>query len=310
MSALKTLLLPLSLTVLLCLGLSACSSGPGEEEFAPQILAVYSDIVHRHPSFYEKWPNNPQRSIDFTFSINVSDPQGIENILSVYVTDLNDNYHWSLFDANEANPWTRCFRGAGVFECRFYAAIHPDYSNLQNFEVVVQDLSGYTRRKAFNFLLADGEQPDLETFVYSEQFKGGTNNGYEALDVMTIEDNAMVFTADAGTQSFHIEFEVSDARAKEYALDFYDTASPANYIGSVKLDSTIIQDHPIDPNLSTVAVDIPWDEINFEDGFSVDDIKRLHINLYDNPIPWVINNSDAGLWFNHQATSQSISLPE
>jgi hypothetical protein len=308
MSAVKTLFSRLYLTLPLCLGLSACSSGPGEEEFAPQILAIYSDIIHRHPSFYEKWPERTQRSIDFHFSINISDPQGIGDILKVDVRDLNDNVYWNMFDAREVNPWSRCFRGAGVFECRFYPGNHPDYANLKNLEVVVQDLSGYTRRQRFNHLLADGDQPDQQSFVYSAQYSGSTENGYPALRLMTSADNDLVFESSPGSQSFHVEFTVDDHRATHYSVDFYDDTDAANYVGSVPQNAPSISSKAFVVG-QTLVNDIPWSEIEFEDGFSVADIKHMHITLYDSPIPWIINGNDEGLWFNHLSTSEMVSLP-
>lgn len=309
MSAVKTLLSPLLLTVPLCLGLSACSSGPGEEEFAPQILAVNSAIFHRHPSFYAHTPDIAQRTIDIRISVNVSDPQGIEDLLKIYVIDPTDGRTISLLDANAVNGFSTCYKNNGIFLCHFHSTIHPDHLTLKNFEVVVQDLSGYTRRKTFNFLLTGGEQPEEEIFAYSAKYTGDTTNGYPALEAMTIQDNAMFFTADAGTQSFHIEFETKDDRAKEYSIGFFDAELPSNLLGSANMNSASIVSNPIIFGQPT-TVDIPWSEIDFEDGYSVADIKRLHINLYDNPIPWVINNSEAGSWYNHLATSQSISLSE
>ena len=308
MAAVKSVVSSLLFTAPLCLGLSACSSGPGEDEFAPQILSVYSDIIHRHPSFYAKWPDRPQRSIDFHFSVNVTDPQGIGDIYKVYVRDLNEGYAWSLFDANEVNPWSECYRGAGVFECRRYPGNHVDYANLKNLEVVVQDRSGYTRRKKFSHLLADGAQPDSERFVYSSQFTGDITDGYPALQAMTLAENNLDFSADPGTQSFHVEFTVTDSRASHYALDFYDATDTANYLGSVPLDSSSLASHPIVLGQTTV-VDVPWSEIEFENGYSVEDIKHLHITLYDTPIPWIINDKNEGHWFNQVATSQVVSLP-
>lgn len=305
----KSFVSSLLFTATLCMGLSACSSGPGEDKFAPEILAVYSNIIHRHPSFYAKWPERTQRSIDFYFSVNVSDPQGIGDILNVYVRDMNENYVWTLFDASQANPWKDCYRGAGVFECRLYPENHLDYTNLKNLEVVVKDRRGYTRRQGFSHLLADGEQPDTERFVYSSQFTGNTTNGYPALGVMTILDNHMVFTANPGTQSFHVEFTVTDSRASNYSLDFYDDTDDANYLGSAPVNSGSIESQPIVFGQTTV-IDIPWSEIDFESVYSVEDIKQMHITLYDNPIPWIINNKDEGEWYNHLATSQVIALSE
>ena len=307
MSAVKTLLSPLILTVPLWLGLSACSSGPGEDKFAPEINEIYTDIAHRHPSFYAKWPDDRQATIDFTFLISVSDPQGVGDLFKLQVIDLNDSRTYTLFHANENNPYSNCYQGAGIFECRFARGTQFDYSNLKNFEVVIQDLSGYTRRKTFNLLLADGAQPEQESFVYSAEFTRDKTNGYAALEAMTIEDNGMLFATD--DQSFHIEFVAKDSRAKHYSLDFYDNESPANHVGFVPLNSNSITGNPITTG-ETTTLELHWSEIDFKGDFSVNDIKNMHITLYDEAIPFVIADSDLGDWFNLQATSQAIPLTE
>lgn len=308
MPALKSLLSSLFIAPL-CLALSACSSGPGEEEFAPQINEIYSSVAHRHPSFYEKWPTDIQSTIDLRFSVSISDPQGIGDLLLVYVRDINGSITYPLFDAKFNNPFSFCYSGAGIFECPFPTKAPYNSANLKNFEVVVQDRNGYIRRKPFNLLLAGGEQPEQETFVYSDTYTEDTTNGYAALEVLTIEDNGMVFTADPGTQSFHIEFETFDSRAKYYSLDFYDNEVNVSAVGSASQLSSTIQSHPIVIGQKTV-LDLPWSEINFNDGFSVDNIKHLHISLYDSPISWDITDINIGLWFNHMATSEEISLAD
>ncbi len=305
--AAKPFLFNLSFMVLLGAFLSACSSGPGEEKFAPKILSVYTDVIHTHPSFYEKWPTSELRTLEFTLSLDIEDPQGLSDILKVYIKDLNEDWSWGLFSANDASPYNRCYKESGNFTCQFFLGERPDYLNIHNLEIVVQDKSGYTDTQRISFRLAGGEQADGQRFIYSAEYTGDTTGGYPALEAMTIADNALLFTADSGTQSFHIEFATSDVRAKEYSLVFYDNTSNPNIVGHALLNTSSIQSHPIIPG-QTTTLELPWSEITFYSGFAADDITAMDITLFDNPIPWVVNDINKGIWFNHLATSELVQL--
>lgn len=301
----------LSITLIL----SACSSGPGEEEFAPKIGDIYTDIAHFHPTFYSKWPSHDQITIGFTVSASITDPDGLVNIKEIYVLDLNNDWRWTLYDSSDANPLSRCYEGNNIFECRFYSKDRDDYVNLEGYEIVAVDLHGYITRKPFDLKLPGGNIATNETYVYSDVFLNGPNNsiqgiGIAGLEVMTIENNAMVFTLDLNNEDklLHIEFESKDARGlvQNYGLSLYDNSDEPKLVGEVRYDASSINKSPIVINGKTL-VDIPLADIDFKGEFTANDIHGLHVVLFDMPTVWT-QADVVSKWFNYLGYSELITL--
>lgn len=297
------------------LAITACSSGPSEDEFAPKIGDIYTDIAHFHPTFYSKWPSQDQRTIAFTVSATVSDPDGLINMKEIYVLDLNSQWKWYLYSSADANPSSRCYKGNNIFECRFYSTDREDYVGLKGYELVAVDLHGYATSKSFELKLPAGELAVDETFVYSDEFWNGPNNsidgvGIAGLEVMTIANNDMVFTSDLADKDkiIHVEFESKDDRnlVQNYAFALYDNSDEPKLVGEVRFNSLSIKNKPIVLGEKTI-VDIPLTEIEFADGFTANDIDGLHVVLLDAPTTWT-QGDVAGKWFNYLGYSEFITL--
>ena len=182
---------------------------------------------------------------------------------------------------------------------------------LEDWELIAEDEDGNVTTKKFQFLVPGGDLPsdlpNTERFVYSSEYAGSSSGGIEGLEAMTIVDNSIVFTADLGTRSFHIEFETSDTRAAHYGFAFYDVSSGIRYMGSVEANSPSISSMALVPGQALV-IDVPWDEITFEEGFfDPTQVGGLHIKLFDEPIKWS-TPSTTGVWFNYVSFSEYISL--
>jgi len=285
--------------------LTACSGGSSPSD-SPKIGEIYTDIYHEHSSFYDKWNMTPNRTIRFTVSVNITDPQGVENLKDVYIEDQN-NWYWNLLGGPDNLSLDECYYESNdIFKCRFYSSSQLDSIMLKNWELVAEDIQGNVTRKSFNFLLPGGDQLDDELFVYSSEYTGSTGEGVLALEAMSITNNNMVFTSSPGTQSFHIEFETTDNRAKHYGFAFYEGSSELDYIGDTCLCSPSIESKPITLG-QKVTMDLPWSEIDFDQGYDASDIQGLHIKLYDSPVDWGITNGTDS-WFNYISHSEFITL--
>ena len=244
----------------LTLILSACTSGPSEDEFSPKIGEIDTSITHYHPSAYSHKPADEQRTIGFIARVSITDPDGLGDITNIYIYDKNNDSYFILKDKSKLNADADCFQVQEIIECSFYSKAHPDDMNLTGYELVAVDFHGYSSRKSFQFKLPAGAAVDTEEFVYSDEFQGGTPNGIEGLEVMTIDNNDMVFTLD--DQKLHIEFVSNDDRVQEYGVSLYNAESEA--IGEVAFDSAAIKAARVVPGAPT-SVDIPLNQIEYED---------------------------------------------
>lgn len=286
--------------------ISACSSGPSEEEFSPRIGDIFTDIINRHPSYFSKSASDSFQTIEFTVSVNVTDPDGLSDLQDVYIHDSTNNWYWSLLNSNDAQPWSKCHQGDGLFSCYFYSSNYLHDIKLKGYEIVAVDLRGYTTRKSFEFRLPGGEIVDDEVFVFSESFTGDTVQGIPALETMNIIDNEMAFSLDSGSQVLHLEFSSHDNRAQEYSLELFDGSEIPKLIGTVSYSKSSIVSTPIIFGQKTI-VDIPFSEITFVDGFGSTHINGLHVILYDEPVEWT-QVSGSSLWSNYVGFSEFISL--
>jgi hypothetical protein len=292
----------LSLVLIACGG-----SGDSLSSVKPTIGTIYTDILHSHPSFYTKWGITPVRNIRFTVSVAVTDPQGIDNLADVIIRQIQDNWYWSLLGGVGNTELEDCYiTSIEIFECVFYDRNRLDSILLKEWELLVEDKDGNTSSKRFEFLLPGGGLPDDERFVYSSEFTGSFTNGVAALEAMTVAGNDIVFTANPGTESFHIEFTPSDIRARRYEFAFYESSSGRDYIGSAQVDSPSISGISITPGLD-VVIDVPWSEIEFNEGFDANDVGGLHVKLFDESIDWATPKA-SGSWFNYVSFSEYISL--
>tara|TARA_R110002167_G_scaffold58959_7_gene166970 strand:+ start:1656 stop:2567 length:912 start_codon:yes stop_codon:yes gene_type:complete len=292
----------------LTLILSACSSGPSEEEFSPKIGDIDTSIIHYHTSVYSNELIEEQRTIGFIIRVKVTDPDGLGDITSIYIYDKTNDSYFILKDKSELNPKADCFQIQEIIECSFYSKDHPDEMNLTGYELVAVDFHGYVSRKTFEFKLPAGGVVGDEETVCSDELFCGPPLGVKGLEVMTIDNNDMIFTFDG--QDLHIEFvsKDDDDKVKEYGLSIYDDSSIPVLVGEVSFDSLAIKAAPIVTQVKT-EVDIPFTQIEFEDGFDKSDIYGLHVVLFDKATTSTLQ-STTGRWFNYYGFSEFITLPE
>lgn len=282
--------------------LSACSSGPSADEFSPKIGEIDTTITHHHSSHKPE----KERSISFIARVSVTDPDGLGDITNIYIHNKNNNSYFIFKNNSKLNSDADCFQEQAIIECVFSTKEYPDEMNLRGYDLVAVDFHGYVSRKSFEFKLPNGIAVDDEEFVYSDEYLGGTPNGIKGLEVMTIANNQMVFTFDE--QYLHIEFVSNDEedRVKEYGVSLYNDAAVREHVATVSFDESAIQEAPIESGIKTI-VDIPLNQVVFEDGFGKSNIKGLHIVLFDEAT--TSNLQDVtGKWFNYSAYSEFIPL--
>ncbi|MFT6031275.1 MAG: hypothetical protein ACI8O8_003025 [Oleiphilaceae bacterium] len=282
--------------------LTACTSGPSEDEFTPEIGDIQTAIVHSHPSAHAQ--TDYQRTIDIVVRVTVTDPDGWDDITDIYIHDKNDDTKWKLKEASQLNLNADCKKTLSVIECSFYSRDQPDTLQLLGYEMVAVDRNGYSSSKVFEFKLPSGAEVEDQEFVYSDVFSGGTNNGIAGLEVMTIADNDMVFSLDE--VELHVEFTSEDPRIREYALELYDDATPPKFIGEVAFDTIVIQANEISSGVQTL-VNIPLSQINFIDGNIASNIFGLHIVLFDQSTVSTQLEVQSE-WFNYRGYSDFITL--
>jgi hypothetical protein len=296
---------------LMALLIAGCGSGDGSSVGSDadtlKIGAVYTDILHQHQSFYDKWGATPNRTIRFTVSVNVIDPKGADNLSDLFVRDKVTGRKWDLLGGADDITRDECYiPDLDIYDCTFYSSISLHRVNLKNWEIVAENKQGEITSKDFEFLLPGGDSVIDEQFVYSSTHSGSTLNGIAALEAMTIADNGIKFSSNSGSQSFHIEFESMDSRATNYGFAFYDGTANIDYIGEVIANSPSIESMPIIRGQKTV-IDIPWSEVSLYDSATITDINGLHIRLLDEPIER-IERFDDGIWFNYESFSEFVTL--
>jgi len=293
----------------LSLSLGACVSNEGGDQ-DPTIGEVQTNIIHYHPSYAAKWPDGAQRTIDYTFALQANDPQGLDDILHLWAVDTYTalgQYHAIVGGSVQFYPvdvWYQAdFQG---FERRVYNLFSLDRVNLKTWHIESIDHDGNNTQRSFEFTLPDGEPLVDQQYVYSSTYENPTENGVAALEAMTIADNGLSIIADEASESYTIEFTVSDDRAKNYALWFYDNAESPVEIGVVDQLSLSITSSPIVLGEKT-TLQLPWSEIQLKDGYSIEDVFGVHVVLKDEPVAFKFLVNE--LWSTYYGVSEYLVLP-
>tara|TARA_R110001592_G_scaffold336019_2_gene621153 strand:+ start:2081 stop:3004 length:924 start_codon:yes stop_codon:yes gene_type:complete len=290
--------------------LSSCTSGPSESEFAPKIGDIETSIVHSHPSVHAQ--AEYQRTIDVIVRMSIKDPDGLEDITDIYIQDNNNSRRWRLKESSVLNSDAQCKATKNkaetleVIECSFFSKDRPDLIDLVGYEMVAVDRHGYSSRKTFEFKLPSGAVVEDEEFVYSDVFSGGPSNGIPALEVITLADNAMVFTLDEDAELLHLEFVSEDPRVREYGLELYDDSVEPQIVGEVLFDIKEIQENEIDAGVE-IMVDIPWSQITFIGENNASNIYGLYVVLFDEA-KVSTQLETVSEWFNYRGYSEFITL--
>jgi len=276
---------------------------PQSNEDAPVIGRILTDIRNLSAS-YGGTISDDTETIKFAVNVEVSDPQGIEDIDFVYFyKNDGEEWYWLLYDAYSYEEFRNECRleNSNVFECVFYDSSNPYKIDLQGWELAVVDKAGNISLQEFQFTHPEGLTPSYENFVYSDYYTGSIEFGVPALQSLSeYDDDVFIFTRE-GTQSFEFRFNVSDSRVKEYAIEIWGFDGIWNYIGYVLRNSPSITSTPITHGVET-RVNIPWSEINLFDGYTSSDIGGFHILLHDE----LTEVQDGYGWSNHMGVSDFI----
>ncbi|MFV1872535.1 MAG: hypothetical protein ACMZ64_04310 [Oleiphilus sp.] len=291
--------------------MSACTSGPSEKEFSPKIGDIYTNITQFRSGSSVDDPATDANFLSIDISVNVTDPDGLDDITDIYFRDKENDLRGSLLNTSIPGDFARCNEGGDLFNCTFWLPGNSQTFNLKNYEVVAIDRHGYTTKKPFDFKLPAGEALESESFTYTSDFTGEMGEGLEALESLSVQSNDIAFYLDQGSQTMHVEFESKDPRVDRYSFTLYKTEDKLIEVGSVSFLNSNIQDNPIISGFKT-SVDIPFTEITFnpksiEENFDETDIEGLRIKLYDQPTDWM-QASEGSLWFNYVGVSEYIEL--
>ena len=285
----------------------ACNSGSSSGE--PKVGKVYSSIAHYHPSFYQNQGVDEDITISYAFAVQVTDPQGNDTIVSLFAIDKSSDESHFIIGGENKYDLIRNWLDTEYIGDRSMA-FDPD--NLDRFtfnqwEMVAFDRDRNNDTRNFEFNLPGGDSVRNEEFVYSDTFTGSKDDGVEGLEVMTIAGNILSFSSSAET--FTVKFTATDLRAEFYQIQFFTDleSNPLQIknIGIARPDSVSIQDTPLNIGGET-TLEIPWSEINLNNGEVASDISGIHISLLDAPIE--INKTK--LWYSHYGVSEYMPLQD
>lgn len=235
------------------------------------------------------------------------DPDGFTNINTIDVVDKTNERTYNLVTRLSDGDWGASYvQLADVFRRFFLEPFNSNRVELANWQINAKDLQGYTSSRSFGFSLPDGADVIDEVFAYSSEYNGGsTTNGVEAMEAMTIADNNLSFTSDSSSQ-FIIEFETSEAKAKNYALWFY-TADPGVLpVYRIDYDDSLILGDPIQQGELT-SITIPWSVINQPDSsVAASSLFGVHVVLYDEAIDSELISG--ATWFGWEGVSEYFTL--
>ena len=297
--------------IALTLLLSACGGSSTTPEdattnTAPEISSIYTDIIHYHPSFWEKWETSPTKGIQITFSFRVDDPDGLSDIDDIYVRNYVNNDDYDIYSGPNNVPLERFYNSRfNTFEGTFYTFGSLDRVDLRNWVVVASDKNGNITEREFEFSLSDYELAPDSDYVYSDQYSSPDYNGVAAMDAMTISENNLALESNIGTQSFNIKFQTNDDRASHYAITFYGSAPDYKYLGWANQISPSIVSTSIVTGEQT-SLDLPWSEIYFIEDAQPIDVNGVHVILFNEPIEK--DFIEDYIWYSFLAYSEYFTL--
>lgn len=311
-ASIKLLLAGLVVVILSACGSSGSSSQGIVDSSAPQFSEVQVDIIHYHPSFWQKWSSSPERGVQITFEFQVTDPDGLSDIAEVYVLNLQTDDYYEIYGGPNNVPLESHYNSlSNSFSARFYTWLGPEGGSIKEFVtltdwvVIAVDAEGNITEQEFEFTLPDHALALEEHYVYSDLYTSPDYFGIPALEAMSISDNRLSLENQIDTQSFNIQFRTKDYRAMEYVIEFYGTAPDYPYLGTVSTKSPSLVSTPIVTGMLT-NVDLPYSEIGFIDGAQSSDVGGIHIVLLNEPVDHAFNENL--IWYSYMSFSEFVPL--
>lgn len=296
----------LGLLVVLLL-ITACNSGPSEEEFSPKIGDINTAILQLRTGSSTEDPATDDVALGFSFVAKITDPDGVGDIDSIRVRHEESGLTFTVLSVSGLNEGCSYF--SNLFNCSFRMSEEIETFSLSGFEVIAVDIRRYTTTKSFDLKSLTGDELNDETFAYSEKYSGDTVFGIEALEAMSVENNDIEVSLDNDSEMLNVEFETTDSRADTYYLSLSSRMGDTKFrqIGLVPASNSDIQNSPIIFGHKTV-VSIDYDDIQFSsDDYSVEDIEGITIVLGDEPVE-SSTGLGGGLWSNYTGLSERYLL--
>ena len=284
-----------------------------QENNPPEIGRILTDIRHIPTVFRgETKIEPPQESIAFAVNVEVTDPDGGDDLEYIYITQVDDDLWWNLIRLSDDANRNECRIGStDIFYCNFYSSKNLHSIQLSNWKIIAEDKAGNITEKTFQFAGFNGVTASENNFIYSPKYSGNFANGLPTLESLSYEDNGLIGRVNEAAESFQITFEATDTRIKNYSVElfayvdrsFEQRSGVWVSAGNAIINNNSITSSPIVAGTLT-RVDLSWADISYRDGFGPTDISAAHVWVNDEFI-----EVEPGVFWAHQVgISEFLSL--
>ena len=250
--------------------LFGCNSDGSSSNDPPTVEITGWIIENVDESVASKYGNIANATAYFSIWLDVVDPDGIDDIVYVEISNPDDRY-WILRDSSSGfdlyDPEDKVF-----FIDWCYSSAHPHTIILGQYRAFVQDSAGNQATATINFSSPGTALPE-EGFIYSEDYLGSTVGGIEMIK------RASVTNFIKGEDSIIVEFQVDDARVYNGYIWLYN-GSPEYITWSGYFKNTINSGSGILNDGTTNTLQIQSSDLELGI-YSWDDINGFHIVLTD-----------------------------
>ena len=284
-------LVAVSLLIVISCGESPTTTESNKE---PEITKASGWAIESiDPSFWTKRGDNSNATALRNFWIYASDPDGIEDIIYVSVTDPGGT-NWTLRDNDTGKDH---YDDEGEFFGgwrRYYDTDQPNAVILGQYTVLVRDSAGNEVTDTIS-VNSPGTNSGSD-FIYSENYTGLTSGSIEMLKRATIIDVMK------GQDDMTLQFQVDDSRVFNGFIWFYDDST--NYITwSGLIKNKVNEGVGFFKDGTTNTLKIQSSDLELGD-FTFDNIKGIHLVLRDG-----IQFSPKENVYDHRSVSQYYTIP-
>ena len=281
------------LLIILVSLLFGCNSGGSSSNDPPTVESTGWIIENVDESVASKYGNIANATAYFSIWLDVVDPDGIDDIVYVEISNPDDRY-WVLLDRSSDNDFFDPIYTV-FFANLLYSSDSPNAIILGQYRAYVQDSAGNQATATINFSSPGTALPE-EGFIYSEDYLGSTVGGIEMLK------RASVTNSIKEEDSIIVEFQVDDARVYNgYVWLYNDSSEYITWSGYFK--NTINSGSGILNDGSTNTLQIQSSDLDLG-YYSWGHIKGFHIVLTDGTQYSPDDNWD------HRSISSYIIFPD
>ncbi len=283
--------------ILLAIFLTTCGGGGGGGggNKTPVITEASGWVVENiDPSFWTKWGYSADATAYRNFWVYASDPDGIDDITYVKVTNPKGTY-WTLRDSSTGKDYYDPEGGFFGGWRRHYSSSHPNIVYLGQYSVLVRDSAGHEVVDSIDFSSPGSSSGN--GFLYSEDYTGSTDGGIEMLKRASVTN----FTKEEN--NITIDFQVYDARVYNGYVWFYDDI--AEYITwSDHFKNTINSGAGLYNDGTTNTLQIQSSDLDLG-SYTWGDIKGFHVVLKDGA-----QFAPSETRYDHSSISQYSTFPD